>query len=147
MSRVDDHWARLKAAIEANLPVPNDVRAWFLEGAGSFDDSGGRRPLCICLGLRGRGRASAEERRRLAERNQWLREAWNLVSCETITQSERAARLIEAAHRFETCTWPRIRHLENPPARLSEFQSAIFRALKTGAKLPGSRQSILSICK
>jgi hypothetical protein len=86
-------------------------------------------------------------RARLRERNQHLRAAWAAVSPDVdLPNRQRALLLLQAAHRFETTLWPRIRDRDAPPPGLSPVQLHLFGALRAGGgKLPAYRR-ILDLC-
>lgn len=137
--------SRLLAILEAGQPVPHDVADWFIAGAECFLD-GEEKTLCKALGLRKRGHASALKQRQLANRNEWLREAYKHVSLNGSGSWDRCKRLAGSIQQFETRTWPKLRDLSTPPDRLSELQRCLFHARKA-AQLPFTPEQLSNICR
>lgn len=83
---------RLLTCLEAGLPVPDDVAAWYMAAWREHVET--NKPLCLCLGLRGAGIRSAKKRDLLRHRDTLLKFAassctqypgerlWN--KCETL---------------------------------------------------------------
>lgn len=90
---MNGHLQRLKVALEAGRPVPNEVARWLLDGLEDYATNGGT--LCAHLGLRENWGAKARRR------NKALTEAAAKLSFKPISTWERAGRLAEAIRRGE----------------------------------------------
>lgn len=138
---------RLMTALEAGRPVPDDVAEWMRDGIAEYLVEGGRRPLDVVLGLRGRGIRSFETQKAMERRNAALMAAleyahdgqWRPVRW-------RANYLADAVKRFRR-KWPRIRHLEEPPDNLDELQRALFRAFQANERVPEDPDHIMACCR
>lgn len=62
---------RMMACIEANLPLPGDVAAWYLAAWREHVET--NKPLCLCLGLRGAGIRRAKNRDLISRRDALLK--------------------------------------------------------------------------
>jgi hypothetical protein len=123
------------------LPSP-EIRDWLLEGIGAFVETGGRVSLCRCLGLRGAGVRSLEYELARVERDVFLREAFErMPRYGDESPTAVADRLATMISRFESVTWPRIRHHEDPPRHLDDVQQALFHAFRHGSDCGGVPRS------
>ena len=119
MSEAFDQLRRLAVALEAGKPLPEDVRAWWLDGVEAFIESGGRQPLDIILGLRGRGVRSWETWAAIQDRNAAL-----------VAAADHAGdTLPEEVRRFRR-RWPRLAHFSEPPATLKPVERELFKAFQ-----------------
>lgn len=67
MSRPDELLARLRIALEAGLPIADDVRAWLYAAVSEYEATG--ESLEALLGLRGPGVRTVPTLRKLGERD------------------------------------------------------------------------------
>lgn len=82
----------------------------------------------------------------LARRDDYLRQAWRIVTAEDISPRQRTIRLMQEIRRFEAGPlWERLQHLPEPPEDLSQLRQLLFRALKAG-KAPRFRR-LQGICE
>lgn len=107
--------------------MPPEVRCWLQDGLSAWLESGGRRPLDVFLGLRGRGVRSLETR--AAERNR--DEALGAALACTGSASE----LAEAIRRFRR-KWERVQDRTEPPQDLSDLERHLWRAFRAGRPVP-----------
>jgi hypothetical protein len=91
------------------------------------------------------GPGRSRDQLRVEMRNTWLREAARLLK--TPPTASRARALLEAINAFERRKWPIWRQSSFPPAHASELEAVLFYALRTGARMPTTRQQIHEICK
>lgn len=99
-----------------------------LDGTQQYLEGGGREPLDILLGLRGRGVRSLETRLALAERNAGLEAAGQELEGD-------AHALADRVRRFRR-RWPRLEHLDAPPPDLPATERHLFRAFRTAQRVP-----------
>jgi len=134
---------RLKTHLEIGGELPVEIVDWLRYGINDFEKSGGKKPLCISLGLRGVGQQSIMTKLASVKRNKWLYKAWKLVSVDkTLDDWNRSKRLLEYINKFEVMTWRRVKANDEPPERLDPIQQALFIAFKTGAEIPSSIKQI-----
>ena len=95
------------------------------------------------LGLDPRALARA----RLSARDRHLRAAWLAVSDDPdLSARGRALLLLQAAHRFESGLWLRVRNRTEAPPGLSPIQRHLFAALRAGdGRLPRYRR-VIDLC-
>jgi len=145
-SNAQDNLLRLVVGLSSGQGVPQDVSTWLLQGVCEFLVSGGCVPLDVSLGLRGRGIRSVGEQMRLEARNAAL-----CSLAETIDDGNRhkplhlAKELVRRADQFERRGWKRVKHLDNPPARLDTFDRQLFQILKAGYKIPKTPGHIVTL--
>lgn len=134
---------RLAAAVEARRPLPDDVADWIAAGLREYLDAGAGTSLDRALGLKGAGVRSFATIERHRRRNAALMAALEFAhDGEPTPAGERAGRLAEAVRRFKRRKWPRIQHLEEPPTGLSALEKRLFRAFRTGMRIPESDRQI-----
>lgn len=130
----------MRAALEACVAPPEEVRAWLLAGLDNFEAAGGKRPLCRSLRLRGPSQRSLGYT--LARRDMLtaLRRALVLIEC---PNPHRGCQLLaNRISAFETRTWPRVRHCVETPDRLDAIERELFLAFKAGLVVPGSQRGL-----
>ncbi len=120
MTEAFDQLRRLAVALEAGKPLPEDVASWWLSGVEAFIQSGGRQPLDIILGLRGRGVRSLETWDAMQARNAALARAADQVG----------DRLPDEVKRFRR-RWPRLAGHDVPPAGLRPVERDLFQAFQS----------------
>lgn len=136
---VDPIAALLAAGADAaaGRPLSPEVADWLSGGIRAYLSDGGT--LDSALGLRGaRGEWPASTRHAYRERNKALRAAAGILHND-------CARLAAAVSRFESCTWPRWRHMDAPPARADHLQRALFEAFSAGCPVPSSARQLRRI--
>ena len=134
---------RLAAAVEGRRPLPDEVADWLAAGLRDYIDSGGRSSLDRSLGLRGAGVRSLETALAHERRNAALAAAMEYAhDGQPCPRRQRAGRLAEAVRRFRDRRWPRLQHLDEPPAGLSSIERQLFRAFKTGIGVPETPKQI-----
>lgn len=131
---------RLRAALEAGVALPDEVRAWLLAGLDDFEAAGGKRPLCGALRLRGRGLRSLGTRKARRDMLDALHRALLLIEC----PNPHSACQLLANHiaTFETRIWPRVRSQSDPPDRLDAIQRELFTAFRVGLQVPASQRQL-----
>jgi len=137
---------RLRQVVElAATHGHKDLARWFEFGVDDF--LSGRCPtLCRGLGLRGEGIPSPATEAATNQRNAHIRHAFALLSAPPNTSHGAKLDLLgKALTRFESITWPWARHYAKPPARLDGVQVALWRAFKTGARIPDSKRHLRRI--
>ncbi len=143
--RPDEATKRLLVALDAHMPVPDDVAEWLSSGLVRFQH-GEEKTLCRALELRVPGRlGNPEYRRSLDRRNQALCEAADLMP--EPTPYQRAAALANEARAFETRVWPRVADLPEPPERLTPVQAALWRAFRAYDRVPATTEGIYACLK
>ena len=138
-----DFLIRLRVAIDARQPLPEEVGQWLLSGFEQYNRKK-RISLCQAFGLGKPGHSPAHQKK-LAERNRHLQTAFDNVCLNAIKESEHINRLIEAITQFESRTWPRVKDLNFPPDRFNDVQKALFHAKKIGVVIPVSYQGLINI--
>lgn len=128
---------RLRAALEAGVAPPDEVRAWLLAGLDDFEAAGGRRSLCRSLQLRMPSQRSLGTRKARGAMLAALRRALLLI--ESPNQHRGCQLLASRISTFESRTWPRVRHYIEPPDRLDAIEQELFRAFKSGQDVPASQ--------
>ncbi|MCC5811297.1 MAG: hypothetical protein JJU06_13085 [Ectothiorhodospiraceae bacterium] len=138
---------RLRDAYRAGQPLPAEALDLVAESVNLLET--GAEPGEALGLIRGPGeehpaRTVARERAR----------AWLAVALKATPGGSawaRAKGLAVALGRFEAGTWPRWRALEEPPARATEQQAALFRAMKAatraGVALPASARALLRLAE
>ena len=128
---------RLLTCIEAGLPIPGDVAAWYMAAWREHVET--NKPLCLCLGLRGAGIRSAKKRELLRHRDVLLKFAASSCTqypgeslwskCETLADMIRR--------------WPRSKsenpllpHLFNLPIELPQSAVGIHDRIKPTRRTP-----------
>lgn len=101
--------------------------------------SGGAVPLETCLHLPQTKKGFAR-----ANRDVWLRRAWQLTDANEpwLKSCALAAEMADFAARI----WPEWGKDNRPPERASALRSALFWAMKTGARIPASPMRLHTIC-
>jgi len=149
MSEPRDNLARLRAALEAGRPLPEDVGAWLLAGIDRWE----RRQVhhlerALYLVAAGNGHPSTERARE--NRNGCLTAAvehlgWPPPS----STAEKARRLLPHVKRFEAQLWHRWKSLDAPPDRATRLERELWRAKRFatagGLSLPQTRKQIQRI--
>ena len=134
-------------ALEAGRPVPDDVAEWMRDAIAEYLDEGGRRPLDVVLGLRGRGIRSLETQKAMERRNAALMAALQYAHDGQFRPVRwRANYLADEVKRFRR-KWPRIRHHEEPPESLDELQRQLFRAFQAHDLVPEDPDHIMACCR
>lgn len=131
---------RLRAALEAGVAPPDEVREWLLAALDDFEAAGGKRPLCRALRLRGPGLRSLSTRQARCAMLGALRRALHLIEC---ANPHSACQLL-ANHisTFQARTWPRVRQHAEPPDRLDAIQRELFTAFRAGLTVPASQRQL-----
>ncbi|MDZ4254845.1 MAG: hypothetical protein U1A72_19920 [Sulfuritalea sp.] len=101
--------------------------------------SGGAVPLETCLHLPQTVKGFAR-----ANRDAWLRRAWQLTDANE-PWLKSCALATELAD-FSARIWPEWKKGGGPPERASALRSALFMAMKTGARIPASSMRLHTIC-
>lgn len=136
---------RLLTAIEADLPLPSDVRHWLESGLRTYLHGPDHRRLCACLALSGRGRRRPGTVRAIAERNRHLRDALGAIAIDPeVSTWARCTRLADELRRFDTA-WRRTRDHPEPPNHWPTWKAACWRAFATGIEVPRSARALYRI--
>lgn len=128
---------RLRAALEAGVAPPDEVRTWLLDGLDDFEASGGKGHLCRALRLRGPGRRSLGTQQARRTMLAALRRAMRLIECPNPHSA--CQQLANRISTFESRVWPRVRHHIEPPDRLDAIERELFWAFKSGQQVPASQ--------
>ena len=128
---------RLLALMSGRIVLPDDMREWLSDGIREFLDSGGKRPLCVCLGLRGIGKRSLATEYELRQRNIALREAARHIGGPNLSDWQRAQRLADLV-----ASWPRRRRrlTATPAERLTPMERSLVEAFQWGYVPTTARQ-------
>lgn len=87
----------------------------------------------------GVGKENALTRWRRHERNAFVRIAYGYI--EGRSSNERIAELLKEIEKFESVYWPKYKDCEEPPPQLQTgLRLALWRAMRTGFKLPKKSQ-------
>jgi hypothetical protein len=117
--------------------LPPLVGAWLAAGVKAY--LGGEVSLDRALTLAGDGwPGSTRHRYRL--RNEALRAAFDLVGNDP-------AALAREVDRFASRTWPRWRHLDQPPGRATAVEVELFAAFAACPRIPASAKQLARICR
>ena len=132
---------RLLALMSGRIVLPDDMREWLSDGVREFLDSGGKRPLCVCLGLRGIGKRSLATEYELRQRNTALREAARHIGGPSLSDWQRAQRLADLV-----ASWPRrkARLLAMPAERLTPMERALVESHQWG-RVPTTPRQLFNI--
>lgn len=145
-----DLLTRLQTAIQGGYQVPDDVAGWLDAGIQEFEAGGGRKPFCLCLGLRGAGTVSLETYRARQRRDAALLAACELVPGESQSGDWHRCRAIAGVVAKFKRSWPRVPSSPDP-AHLSMFgavEVVFIVAAGAGLVVPSSAGGILArICK
>ena len=145
MAIANDNLKRLIVALEVGETIPQEISDWLLDGAGKYKMLRGKTSLCVCLGLRGRGKDSAETIDAREERDRWLIEAMKHTNIDGVVSWESCKRLSKAIKRFQSVTWIRIKDTTTPPD--DALKRCLFFAFKTGISVPESSKQLRNIAK
>jgi len=140
-----DFIARLRAAAQGGYPIPTDVAQWLDAGIAEFELDGGRRPLCVCLGLRGAGVVSLETWRARQQRDAALLVAFNLIRGDELGDWQRGQAVAAIVTTFGR-VWPRAPSPPGPAAAalFDAIQFAFEVATGAGLAVPQSVNGILA---
>jgi len=143
--------ARLASLLDSifyGQPITPDVREWLLTAFLHYLRHGGKDPLDRFLGLApiDAGKSSLSTRLGLLSRNIHLVESLRKIALDdSVTGWGRCQRLAGEISKFESRTWKLYRQLPEPPAIWPEWQQGLFRAYKTGARVPRSAHALYGI--
>lgn len=114
-----------------------DTARWFQSGVDAFLSGEETRSLDTLLGLTspGVGRLSPKREFLKQQRNQFLKQAFNLTD-EGKPKVRRCEELAIMVKEFEARIWPAWRTKEEPPECSSELRKLLFLAKRTGEPLP-----------
>lgn len=139
-----DFLARLRAAAQGGYPIPADVAQWLEGGICEFGAQGGRKPLCLCLKLRGAGVVSLETARARQRRDAALLAACEIVPGPSMGDWGRCRVVADVAIRFARI-WPRV---PAPPdtdrALFHSVEVAFGVAADAGLRVPVTPSGILA---
>lgn len=128
----------LAGNVAAGRIGPTEAEA-LQRGFEAWLSAGGALSLERCLKLPTSTKAMAR-----AERDKWLVCAWRLI--DEAGPWLKSVALCKELQTFEARIWPAWRGGDAPPPGASELRSALFRVLKTGARVPGTAQQIHNVC-
>lgn len=117
---------------------PEDLR-WLCKGFSAFLASGGKLSLERCLRLPTNERALQR-----AQRDYWLRAAWQLLD-PTVSPWRRSELLAEEVRRFQATKWSRWSQLGNPPAGARAVDQALFDAFRSHERVPSTAMQLHNI--
>lgn len=140
--------ASLLDSIFNNQPISPDVREWLLKAFLHYLLHGGEYPLDRFLGLApiDAGTSSLSTRLGLFKRNLYLMAALrNIALDESVTGWGRCQRLAGEITQFEGRAWKLYRQLPEPPESWPEWRQDLFRAYKTGVRVPRTAHALHKI--
>lgn len=140
--------ASLLDSIFLNQPITPDVREWLLKAFLHYLRHGGEYPLDRFLGLApiDAGTSSLSTRLGLFKRNLHLMDALRKIALDdSVTGWGRCKRLAGEITKFEGRTWKLYRHLPEPTPSWPVWQQDLFRAYKTGVRIPRSAHALHKI--
>jgi hypothetical protein len=117
---------------------PEDVR-WLCKGFSAFLASGGKLSLERCLRLPTNERALQR-----AQRDYWLRAAWQLLDS-TVSAWRRSELLAEEVRRFQAAKWARWSQLGHPSAGARAIDQALFEAFRSHERVPSTAMQLHNI--
>ncbi|MGH8658503.1 MAG: hypothetical protein ACREV4_08530 [Gammaproteobacteria bacterium] len=132
---------QLKGELSAGELSP-EVRRWLAQGLIEFEAQGGRKSLCVALGLRGRGRRSLATREHLKARDNALRCGFALVPGRS--DAERLRAFSSRVLRFKSIIKPYPG--ATPPPTLDHLGACLWTA-SLQAKLPATTRQLRSIVR
>lgn len=133
-----------------NQPITPDVREWLLKAIRHYLHHGGEYPLDRFLGLAPieAGTSSMSTLLGRFTRNHYLVKALHKISLDnSVTRWGRCQRLAGEVAKFEGRTWKLYRHLPEPPENWQAWQQDLFRAYKTGVRMPLTAHALHGILK
>ena len=142
--------ASLLDSIFNHQNITPDVREWLLKAFLHYLRHGGEYPLDRFLGLApiDAGTSSLSTRLGLFKRNRHLMDALhNIALDDSVTGWGRCKRLAGEITKFEGRTWKLYRHLPEPVASWPAWQQDLFRAYKTGVRIPLTAHALHGILK
>jgi hypothetical protein len=145
--------ARLASLLDSlfnNQPISPDTREWLLKAFLHYLHHGGEYPLDRFLGLApiDAGTSSLSTRLGLLKRNLHLVASLrNIALDDSVTGWGRCQRLAREITKFEGRTWKLYRQLPEPPESWPEWQQDLFRAYKTGLRVPRTAHALHGIVK
>ncbi len=130
----------LKTAADGNGQIPADTRYWLSEGIRRYADGEDLEKALHLHGAPGKRKASTL----LMDENMdnYLLEAWGMVTDEPIKPRQRSELLHQKMSRFETSRYRAYQHYDLPPDNLPELQKILFSMFKTGVTLPGTSRGL-----
>lgn len=117
---------------------PEDIR-WLCKGFSAFLASGGRLSLERCLRLPANERALQR-----AQRDHWLRSAWQLLD-PGLSAWRRSELLAEEVRRFQATKWPRWSQLGHPSPGARAVDEALFQAFSAHSRVPTTAMQLHNI--
>lgn len=117
---------------------PEDIR-WLGKGFSAFLASGGKLSLERCLQLPANERALQR-----AQRDYWLRAAWQLLD-PTVSAWRRSEMLAEEVRRFQATKWVRWSQLGQPAAGARTLDHALFEAFRSHERVPATAMQLHNI--
>lgn len=141
-------FASLLDSVFHNQPISPDVREWLLKAFLHYLHHGGEYPLDRFLGLApiDAGTTSLSTRLGLLKRNLHLAAALRSIALdESVTGWGRCQRLAGEITKFEGHLWKLYRHLPEPVASWPAWQQDLFRAYKTGVRIPRTAHALHGI--
>lgn len=117
---------------------PEDLR-WLCKGFSAFLASGGKLSLERCLRLPTNERALQR-----AQRDHWLRVAWQLLD-PAVSPWRRSELLAEEVRRFQAAKWVRWSQLGAPPSGARALDQALFDAFRSHERVPSTAMQLHNI--
>lgn len=117
---------------------PEDI-LWLCKGFRAFLASGGRLSLERCLRLPANERALQR-----AQRDHWLRAAWQLLD-PSLSAWRRSELLAEEVRRFQATKWARWSQLGRPSAGARAVDEALFQAFSSHSRVPSTAMQLHNI--
>ncbi|HEY4698684.1 MAG: hypothetical protein A3K04_11140 [Gallionellales bacterium RBG_16_56_9] len=131
-----------------NQPISPSVREWLLKAFLHYLHHGGKDPLDRFLGLApiDAGTSSLSTRLGLFKRNLHLMEALRKIALDdSVTSWGRCQRLAAEITKFESRTWKLYRDLPEPTPSWPAWQQDLWRAYKTGVRIPRTAHALYKI--
>lgn len=117
---------------------PEDLR-WLCKGFRAFLASRGKLSLERCLRL-----PSNERALQRAQRDYWLRAAWQLLD-PAVSAWRRSELLAEEVRRFQAVKWARWSQLGQPSPGARDIDLALFEAFRSHERVPSTAMQLHNI--
>jgi len=131
MNNLDKH-KRFIALLSSGHPIPADLADWYIKAYGRHKDE--KKPLCICLGIRGAGIRSAKTTELIQRRDYLLRfavDSCRLYPSEPLwNRCERMADFIQRYPRSRNES-PLLQHIFELGCNVPKSPQGIFERLST----------------
>lgn len=112
---------------------------WLRGGFATWLSNRGGLHLDRCLHL-----PTSHKKMARAERDRYLREAWDLLA--EVQPWRKSVALAAEIQKFETRIWPAWKSSHTPPQGASELRRLLFMAMRSGASMPSTVQQVHNIC-